>query len=251
MSRIYFHSDSDDTAVVSGSERHWASSICDKIGVGLLDPGNRFTSPQLMAALRPAPSYEMRPGSDDFIIYMRFAGSESQIELADGRKASVSSTILNTVLRVGSRPVKLMARLHGQCEIHTWVDGPNRAWMASIIEEGLRDGIMRQKMGWESVIELLRKRDDEPIVTSFSVCEQFPNVGLIDRKHLPKDDDGEIDYDAAYEMENKWELAMDGLRKSDPTLEMKPDNFDSYFFGIGVSALNVYDLMKKTEEAVK
>ena len=63
---------------------------------------------------------------------------------------------LNTALAYGSDPIKLMAYIHGQCEIHLWVAGKNRAWMANIIEKGLQEKIYRKDMGWEGVVELLK-----------------------------------------------------------------------------------------------
>lgn len=246
MSRIYFHSKSDDDEVVRGAERHWAAGICDKIGLGLLDPESYYHKPRILAALRPRLAAEDAAYHSALTMKLRF--DRGELETKDGRRIEAFSLILNTALRLGSRPLKLLARLHGQCELHAWVDGPNRQWLASIIDEGRQSGVMRPHMGWEEVATLLRVRDDEPIVTSFSVTEQFPSVSLIHPSLLPKTEDGEIDYDAAYEMENRWDLAMDTLRTKGGGLELRPDDFDDYYFGAtNLSAIDIYDHLPDAE----
>ncbi|MER6813572.1 hypothetical protein ABT299_30250 [Spirillospora sp. NPDC000708] len=80
-------------------------------------------------------------------------------------------------------------RLHG---------GPNRAWLADVIEQGLADGVLRRavryqphpdtprkewpsrEMGWDEATALLRARDDEPTVVSSSFCDRFPNEDIAD-----------------------------------------------------------------------
>lgn len=80
---------------------------------------------------------------------------------------------LNTALSMASDPLKLLIFIHAQCEMHLWVGGKNRKWMADLIEKGLKGGIYRQKMGWESVIELLRASVRGPLVTEFSGSDSF------------------------------------------------------------------------------
>ena len=82
---------------------------------------------------------------------------------------------LNTVLAFGSDPACLFARLDGQCELHAYVEAPHRAWLAAVIEAGRASGLYRVGAGWEDVVALLRSRDDEPVVTSYSVTESFPS----------------------------------------------------------------------------
>lgn len=246
MSGIYFHSESDDDVRVRGAERHMAGAISSRLLKALLDADSYYHKPRLIAAIRPVGSFKDSNYPDALSLRMSVDGVD--LELKDGRIINSFSLSLNTMLRIGSRPLKLMARLHGQCEIHAWVDGPNRNWLADIIEEGLRDGVMRKDMQWEAAVELLRKRNDGPIVTSYSVCEQFPSTGLIDPSLLPRGEDGEIDYDAACEMENKWDLAMAALREKDGGLELKPEDFDTYYFGgANVSCLDIYDHLPEKE----
>jgi len=97
---------------------------------------------------------------------------------------------------------------------------------------------MRKEMGWEAAVNLLRLRDDEPIVTSYSVCEQFPAESLIDPALLPKDDDGEPYWDGS--TNDLWDLAMAALRAKKGALELRPDDFDTFFFRVNVSCLDIY-----------
>ena len=111
------------------------------------------------------------------------SGIGSRDMLVAGVSLDPSSVSLNTALALGSDPVRLAAKIHGWCEVHAWFDGPDRAWAADIIDQGLAAGIYRRghpadagySQGWEQVQALLRERDDEPVVMSYSVCDQFPN----------------------------------------------------------------------------
>jgi len=103
---------------------------------------------------------------------------------------------LNTALATGSDPVRLAAKLSGW--EHVWVDGPDRAWLADVIDEGLEHGPFRRGMwyvdavggghvaeghpdrkwssqGWEDVTAFLRDRDNEPVVTEHSTGDSFPD----------------------------------------------------------------------------
>lgn len=103
--------------------------------------------------------------------------------------------VLNTALRVGPDPIRLAAKIDGWSSVHCWVEGPDRAWLAAIIQEGLDVGLYRHGMwqepmrgtqptwvvqGWEDIQELLRAADDDPVVLSYSVDGWFPNHVIAD-----------------------------------------------------------------------
>jgi len=190
---------------------------------------------------------------------------------------------LNTALLAGSDLIRLAAKIDGWCEVHAWVEGGDRAWLAGIIEQGLRAGMYRQglwmdnpdsgardkwaPMGWDQVIGLLRARDDEPAVMSYSATDGFPNPyvagweppvdplwrpvwaadgeGLAEwqelddsiRKEYHDDRIGELW--AQLPAGQQWELAMDGLRRSRPWARLAPDTLAAQTFGLPVT---VYDL---------
>jgi hypothetical protein len=157
------------------------------------------------------------------------------------------SLLANTALRLGSDAVKLLVRLDMSCEVHTWVDGPNRLWLAGIIEAGRKSGVLRLGMGWEKVVELLRNRDDQPVVTSYSVCDSFPNMAVADWTP-PEGFEGEPS-DAWGELprEDRWRLCMAGLRAreaADPDgmyLELKPSNWNNYRYGADLTLMDLND----------
>jgi hypothetical protein len=145
---------------------------------------------------------------------------------------------LNTAFAIGNDALKFAARVHGQCEIHCYIEGPNKKWLAEIIRNALKANIYREKMGWESVITLLEENDIAPVVLSYSVCDQFPNSGIAD---WTDDKNGDDWYKLSEE--EKWRLAMIGVRER-KGLEIKPDDWDDFFFEDGVDA---FDLVEKVK----
>lgn len=137
----------------------------------------------------PATDYEpQRKLVSSLSVALRVNGVEME---AAGQRLHSSSVDLNTALVAGSDPVKLAAKIHGWCEVHCWIEGPDREWCAQIIDSGLRAGLYRRGLwyadqpdgpldkwsdqGWSDVLALLRERGDGPVVLSYSVCDQFPN----------------------------------------------------------------------------
>jgi hypothetical protein len=116
------------------------------------------------------------------------------------------------------------------------VEGPHRAWFADLAQEGLDQRVFRSQVnggmtGWESVIDLLRGRDDEPVVTSYSVCDSFPNPETAGWKPV-LDEDGEENWDAWYDLPDgeQWDTAMAGLRADKGSLrEVNPANLRAPF----------------------
>jgi hypothetical protein len=201
-----------------------------------------------------------------------------------GNRLGVSNVALNTALVAGSPAIQLAAKLDSWCESHAWVDGPDRAWLADIIDDGLRAGIFRRgfwfpsevrgpkdnwsDQGWGEVLELLRSRDDEPVVTSYSVCESFPNAGVAGWKPPPMPAgwrpgwaatdgiheweampaDEQRDYyretagDGWYDLpdEEQWARALAGLKANSPWLQLTPESLGEQYFG---APLAVYDLL--------
>lgn len=243
MSRIYFHSPSD-TAEVSGSERAYFSNLVAKIGSNIFDLDRDVE--WLKSLIKSEEEVWVKNGRD-LALFFRVPPLERTYFQTPKGDVDISHLILNTAMRVGSMPVKLAAKIHAQCEIHCWVDGPNRIWLADIIEEGLEDNIFRSGMGWDSVVSLLKARADEPVVCSYSVCEQFPNSGIAGWK--PPEDDSE-NYDLWYDLpdDEKWKMAMSGLKNAGGCLEISPDSLPTDGFGCMLSA---FDLIAMHNEEVR
>jgi hypothetical protein len=255
MSRIYFHSLQED-AEVYGPERHMAGHICmDLLSVALGADGDTWFSEEPNPLVKLVPDghylhgYRGAQFMSSFRTWFRVAGENERFKTPDGEGVSPFECALNTAAVMGSDPVKLMARLHGQCELHAYVEGPNRAWLAAIIERGRAVGIFRAEMGWESVIELLRARDDGPVVTSYSVCDQFPNryVAAMPEATDPNDPENERFYSLPESAQ--WAYAVEGLRsgKAGRGLEMTPENWDSFYFGSGVNGFQLREWINKSE----
>lgn len=162
--------------------------------------------------------------------------------------ASYFDVALNTAMIAGSDAVRLCARLHSQCEIHAWVNGPNRAWLADLIDAALEVGLFRDGMGWSGVSTMLRSSSKEPVVTSYSVTEEFPNRFVAG---LQSDDESEDDIlDAQWRElsdEQRWDAAIAKLLEQGQALELKPDDWQSYRFGAGQS---VFDIARMIENPV-
>jgi hypothetical protein len=277
VSRVYFHSPSGD-AELHGSERAYLGGLCTDIAIGVLDLDNSFRAERALNGIL-APDLAPIPNGADYQQWRRdletrlaigsmFRGAPFQWR---GRPIQSFALMMNTALAVGNNAVRLAARLHGQCEIHTWVDGPNRAWLADVMQTGLDHGIFRSgfwfedgpggprrwsDQGWESVITLLRARDDEPVVTSYSVTESFPHSSIGD--WMPAWPEGVLrDWDALseddkqarsdrqeqwYDLDDpeQWRISMAGLREDSGGLELKPDGWDSFVFRHGLSVLDLF-----------
>lgn len=251
MSRIYFHS-YDGEAELLGSERaYMGHSLTTKIALGLLNVGGYNTPKQLLRFIKPenhlaqldskSPMWE-RGYEASFT-----TGMTSGLINYRNREIEPFTVALNTALAVGNDVIKLAARLHGQCEIHTWVDGPNRAWLADIMQAGRDTGLYRDEMGWEKVIALLRSGSTLPVVTSYSVCDRFPNRSSILDEDIPTfsvKDEGELDvarddWWGEYSSSQQWDMCMRWLRVQQG-LELQPDDWDSFYFTPGIT---VFDLL--------
>ena len=159
----------------------------------------------------------------------------------DARPIESFEVSLNSALAIGNDVIRLMARLHGQCEIHCWVEGKNRSWLASIIRQGLTTEILHQKVGWQEVASFLDSRDDCPVVCSYSVCEYFPNRFILPEGHrlLSLNDDDAFDEFDALSNKDKWSICMEGLRSSNDCLELTPEYWEGFRFG---SRLSIFDI---------
>ncbi|WP_205327646.1 hypothetical protein [Glycomyces sp. YM15] len=227
MSAIIFHTPSGK-ATLFGSERAWlrqlvfrhadghwgfhapmdgtarALALVDMAGAANLERAGSEYLLEYAAQLRrlersgptggPGEGYwqEKHRFLDVFATAMRAGGWFFQ---AAGAELHTDDLAYNTVLVTGSDPIRLAAKIEGRCNVHGWFEGPDRAWAADLIDEGLETGLYRRTLarqdvtgattsidsqGWEDVQALLRERDDEPVVMSYTVEGGFPNVDCSD-----------------------------------------------------------------------
>jgi len=278
VSRVYFHSPSGE-AELWGGERAWLGCTCTHMARGLLDVQNNHERVHELVPDRPGwEPYPAWPSPDYFARFQQWRQSVEislSASLGEGRLTwhgkpiDTFSLVLNTAARAGGNALKLAARIHGQCEIHCYAEGADRAWLAGIIDEGLETGVFRRGTGhgreesWEHVAAFLRERDDEPVVLSYSVCDQFPSrweagwepppgtdlrpswadpgdwatMGAEEREkyHQAGRDEcwGEL------ETGERWRIAMDALRRKGGGLRLDPAGWGDFYFGHGLSVFDI------------
>jgi hypothetical protein len=232
MSRIYFHCPAGDGPAVRGSERFHMGGLCNRLMLaavgGLEEMGSG--DPHWIRRMLPAGHYALSVpvGDPKFTSWATLGlyGGDLQM-LVDGSSVQAWTIALNTAMVLGPDALRLMARLHGQCEMHCWVKGENRPWLAEIVRAGRAAEIMRPDQGWEDLAAWLASSSAAPVVCSFSVTDQFPNsdVAGVDDASWDLMDDAD-----------RWRVASDGLR---PLCELRPDGFGEYRFGSGLDGFRL------------
>lgn len=275
MSAVYFHSPSEADVIVRGWERAYAGHLTRKLGFDTLrklfhDEADlrEIISGPLKAA--PSGAWRGRQWVDDVELYMGGYSCDQGPNrfLFRGEELNNWHVLLNTAIVAGSDAVRFLARFDAQCEIHGRIEGPDRAWAADIIEFGRSQGVMRFGSGWEDVIDLLRRRDDEPVVMSYTVCDSFPDIRATtwkpDESKFPRQlgecsaghEDRSVcneyicweiteDYLHEYAMEQfaalsneeQWRYGLEYLREYGPRIQ--PDEWETYRFGQSVSAFDM------------
>lgn len=256
MSYIAFNTAKHDRVLLRGPERAHMSAIiaaCMELAV-------RELTPQLIVERGNPGHYvtaaarKLIAGGDDYIGRKRFDETLStyvrvgDIVGSDDKlfpDVDLFTASLNTAIALGSNPVKLAARIHGQCEIHLWFAAADAPFIADIMAQGLAIGIYRAGMGWDQVIELLRRPDVGDVVLSYSVTDSFPDSynAVDDRLSTPIDwtdskgwdsvtrDAADAESEAreqAWEnmsRDEQWEAAMRGLRAKGGGLQMVAHDF--------------------------
>jgi hypothetical protein len=166
MSYIQFDSP-DGTVQIGGRERARMGLLIDEIAWALEDRGNLS-------------------GPDDELRKLRYQYS------ADDNFGQR----LGWVCLIGDDVTKLVAHIHGQCEIHGWVHPDDGPWFAGLVEAAVERGLLgddaRNHYGsWSEVAEMARTLTG-PMASSYSVTESWPDVyGIAEHTDLwtPADPD--------------------------------------------------------------
>lgn len=259
MSRIYFHAeDPSETVDISGSERAHGQQLMLKIPQSVIYDqtfgGDRHPVTRYFPAeWKKNFPYGYPEAVAHYLERPSIFGSGSPIDFG-GTVMWGTALLANTAIRLGSDAVKLLVRLHMRCEVHSWVDGPNRAWLAEIIRKGRAAGVLREDMGWENLSTLLLSNTTDPLVTSYSVSDSFPNSVAADwtgPEGMHSEDVKEAWNDLS--RKTRWAICMANLRRQeaeDPEgmfLELKPGNWDGYFYGknLTIMDLNQADMRER------
>ncbi len=226
MSSITFR-DATGSAQVSGAERAMCGKRITQLFEGMVDlPGMLRWGGDKAGILRAL-------GQQDERFAWLTLKAQDETNTIAGRPWTMLELHGNTAQACGSDAMRLVARIHCQCEIHGWVDGPDRAWLAGLVEEALAVGLLRREpmgygRGWLDVVDLLRARDDDMVVMSYSVCDGFPTPRAIEPR--PDDEDWE-----EMSEDERWAQASAALRARDG-LRMQPSNWSSFRYGNGEDA---------------
>jgi hypothetical protein len=244
VSRIYFQTKNAEAEVYGTERAHMGALITDLATTILID--GMVGSADHVRRLLPTGSYMDRVSDRDFTHMLRCYLGVGEPLLYRDEKIDPFVMALDTALTLGGDPLRLYARVHGQCEIHGYVEETNRQWLARIVREGLATNLFRagpvgRRTGWEDVIALLEDPDGGPVVSSYSVTEDFPNLGVAG-----------IDDEEAWDTlsdDEQWDLAVAGLRgmSEEHGLEWKPDGWSEFRFG-GVTA---FDLLRQTQPTLQ
>lgn len=227
VSYLAFHAEHQDVVHVAGWEHAWLHWLPVQVALGVVPTDSRELEPRL-TSFSPLRRWLDQPSLPTWIrTYSRGSASQAVYLDHDGTPLDTWHLALNTALVMGSDPIALATRLAAQSEIHCYVEGPNRAWLAGLIETGRASGVLRAGAGWEATVEMLRARDDEPVVCSYSVSDSFPNASIAGWAPEP-DDGGDIDdeaWDGWYDLahDEQWRLSLARLRASSGGLELSPD----------------------------
>ena len=260
MSRLYFHSPHGQ-AELRGAERMHLSALVRDTFIG--HAGVTGCRCDYLIPLLPPDCYLLRDPHEDRRSLRWEANLRTYLSVADGdfiingEPIQILIVALNTACALGNDVLKLAARLDGQCEIHAYVEGPHRAWLADLIDTGRKARILRPDLGWDQVATLLRARADEPVVTSFSVCEPFPHASLLDELDRtqwpaelaaadPRIPSGDLFDDL--DEETQWAIGMQVLRARAHSLELSPTNWQEFYFVHPIMALDLPGLAAQAHQ---
>ena len=242
MSAIYFHTPGG-TATVRGSERTLAGSFAKHaLEYALRLPGIDIPSmphPMHKLLTPKAREYSKLISLTELLSSEGFIGNE--LVTMSNKPVDLWTTGLNTGLILAAPAMKLLLRVHGTCELHSFIQGTHRAWLATLIQEGLAQRVLSAGAGWDSVAELCLQSSFEPVVLSYSACEQFPNRHAALRGgwvQEPKDPEGELWYKLS--IKERWSTAWRGLEKEADSLEWRPSRWDQFRFEDGLDGFELY-----------
>lgn len=244
MSHITFASENLE-ARVSGPEMARMHLLCGdllKASVGRLYDSKE--SPSWLRKYLPPDFYALGSVGAEFDQLARnWLGRYESYLLIAGERISCRALALNTAMAIGNDAIKFVARMNAQCELHCYVRGRNRAWLADIIARGYEARILRFGMGWEGAIHILRADSRDAVILSYSVTDPFPDMQMVYERDL-WGENALGDEERRTEWEGlprgrRWMLGLQALYESESGLELKPDGWDNYYFESGVTAFDL------------
>lgn len=237
MTHITFHTPTD-TAAVAGTERHHTHLLLHRLAHAAMSPlhlreryGPLVPSDAHLDIVRP------EGWARAFATWWQTWGPTDQPLTVEGVGTLTPWDLtLNTAMALGSDPIELLARVHGTCELHGWVAGEHREFLADVIEVGLADRVLRAGQGWEAAARLLEDSDTTPVVMSYSVSGGFPNPHVAGFPIEPgEDSDRWMMRWEALDVEERWHGCMAALRAANTQgpvpLRIDPEEWGLTRFG--------------------
>lgn len=245
MGSIKFES-KERAVYAGGSSRDDAEKIIQNMTSAVLDTKN---NKYFLSLIIPYGHYmaDLEITSPDWAEAFETALFDGSLRpIVQGKEIDPFALVLNTASALGSDAVKMIARIHAQCEIHGFVKGENRAWMADIIENSPID-VFHPDKRWRDVVELLRESDEGPVVMSYSVTDDFLDSAgdewQIEWKVAPPYGTFEEAEDAweALSHEEQWDYAVKWLYTKEG-FEITPNEWPIAFSG---STLTVGQMLEE------
>lgn len=172
----------DGSASVRGAERPYGAALAARLTAAILELDGQRTQERNRRILpdiffRQAAFNDQSAGcttslTDAFTYWAPMSGMMYEDGSADIRIGDKTERpdgfVINTAVVAGSDPIALLTRIHAYSEEGLLVTGPDRSWLAGIIDAGLQAHILRDKSGWEGAAELLRSDSRSPALITTS-----------------------------------------------------------------------------------
>lgn len=220
------------------------------------DPHER-NGPSVLRDAVQLPAWVASVRFDDFAqhagLYLRTSGDDAEVRLPGQPAGTLLDTALNTVVTAFGAATALAVRLYAQAGVNAWIDGPDRDWLAAVIEWGRdaayppqvangytgslplfadRPSVNGKYDGWPAVVKYLRADDRHAVVLTYSVTGGFPSQLWAGREG---DDRGEFrQWWKTATPEQRWDASERGLREDtidQPALQITPGNLHTPMFG--------------------
>ena len=251
MSRVTFQSRNGEAELL-GRERAYAGVMLTDFSLGLLGLDGygmmdmlRKVVPERAHLSTYKPDYQQQG-------FRTYWSVVDEPMVVNGEKLYPFNLALNTAVVAGSDQIILLARMHATCEIFGYVEGPDRAWLADIIDTNfdLDLGILRDDMGWEAVSELLRADEDGPVVMSYSVTDGFPDPYRLLEVDDEKEGSDERMWDKWDKLtdDQRWDMGIQDLRqRGKGNVDLSPSQWGRNF-GNGWNVFHLKQALYEREE---
>lgn len=240
MSSIIFSTRDERYARLSGPEYAYMTMLVGDVLCAMLPMSSSITTNYIVEGHYLLNSLRKGGiGSPDWETSLRAAinaPGTGKVFSHKGKGITSFALSCNTTMAIGNHVMAFIAKFAGAAAGHLLIEGHNKWWLAQVIRDGLKIGVLRSRMGWDDVIALLEAGDPEPVVTHFSGSDSFPRYDwrLLD-KPLGQKEWGELSE------EERWDLSEEFLRETKPHLILTDATLRSKF----EHELTIFDILNQ------